>query len=43
MSRDDLILYLAELGLTLLALFLLGCLLGALAWRMRNRPPPASQ
>ena len=30
--------YLAELGLTLLGLFLLGCLLGALAW-IDNRCP----
>jgi hypothetical protein len=35
--------YIAELGLTMLALFLLGCLMGALAYRRRNPQPPASQ
>lgn len=34
--------YAVELGLMMLALFLLGCLMGALAWRLRNRRPPAS-
>jgi hypothetical protein len=43
MSGDAMSQYLAELSLTLLGLFLLGCLLGALAWRWRNRPPPASR
>jgi len=31
------ILYIAELGLTMLALFLLGGLIGALAWRFSGR------
>jgi hypothetical protein len=34
--------YIAELGLTMLALFLLGCLIGALAYRRRNQRPPAN-
>jgi cbb3-type cytochrome oxidase subunit 3 len=34
--------YIAEIGLSMLVLFLLGCLMGALAYRRRNRPPPAS-
>lgn len=37
------ILYVAELGLTLLVLFLLGCLIGGLAFRRFGKAhPPAS-
>ncbi len=35
--------YIIELGIALLAMYLLGCLAGALAWRRFGREPVAAE